>query len=349
MNDSKETPRPPLRLSIIIVNWNTRQLLLDALATFLPIRGIEAEVIIVDNASTDGSAEAVEDAYPELRVIRSATNLGFAGGVNVGFRAASAPLVLLLNTDTLVIEDAIEKLIEYADAHPEAGIIGPKVLNRDQSLQRSYFQYPSPLNLFLLATYLYKAFPRSAFFNQGFCAGLDPDRPARVEAVSGCCFLIRREVLDRVGGFDEGYFMYCEETDLCYRAAKAGFEVHYAPVGRIIHFGGGSSKLASRRMFIEFRKSLLLFARKHRGPFARVLVRLWMALFLVVRVPFWLFVGLISSGEKRSRAWHNVRNYLAGLYYVITARIRDSDSKPTDVRHGVDVPLERSPVVSPAR
>src|SRR5690554_2164002 len=187
--DSSEMPR----VSIIIVNWNTRELLLDALRSFLPLRGLAAEVIVVDNGSEDGSADATEEAFPDVRLIRSATNLGFAGGVNLGFKNARAPLVLLLNTDTLVIDDAIERLVEYAEAHPEAGIVGPKVLNRDRTLQRSYFRYPSALDHFLLASYLYKLFPRSSLFNRQFYAGLDPDREASVEAVSGCSFLVRRD------------------------------------------------------------------------------------------------------------------------------------------------------------
>ena len=183
------------RVSIVIVSWNTRTLLLEALASFLPLRGAEGEVIVVDNASADGSAEAVEAAYPEVRVLRNARNLGFAGGVNTGLRAAREPLVLLLNTDTLVLGDAIPKLLAYAQGHPEAGIIGPRVLNADRTLQRSYFRFPSLLNLALSSTYLYKLFPRSRFFNREYYAGLPTDRASAVDAVSGCAFLVRREVI----------------------------------------------------------------------------------------------------------------------------------------------------------
>src|SRR5690606_5809419 len=245
---------------------------------------------------------------------------------------ARAPLVLLLNTDTLVIDDAIERLVEYADAHPEAGIIGPKVLNRDRTLQRSYFRYPSALDHFLLATYLYKLFPRSRLFNRQFYAGLDPDREASVDVVSGCSFLVRRDVLDTIGGFDEGYFMYCEEADLCFRARKAGWEIHYAPVGSIIHFGGGSSRLASRRMFLEFRRSQLLFFRKHRSFASRLTARLCMMLFLLVRIPYWGVRSLITKGASRERARGQVANYLAGLGFLSTARVAKSASRPIDVR-----------------
>ena len=304
------------RVSIVIVSWNTRTLLLEALASFLPLRGAEGEVIVVDNASADGSAEAVEAAYPEVRVLRNARNLGFAGGVNTGLRAAREPLVLLLNTDTLVLGDAIPKLLAYAQGHPEAGIIGPRVLNADRTLQRSYFRFPSLLNLALSSTYLYKLFPRSRFFNREYYAGLPTDRASAVDAVSGCAFLVRREVIEQVGVLDEGFFMYAEETDFCFRARAAGWSVHYAPVGEIVHLGGGSSRLQSRRMFLEFRRSLLRFHRKHGGPLAALAARGLLALTLLLRIPYWALRACLP-GAARERARARLGNYVAGVRLLL--------------------------------
>ncbi|MEM7234345.1 MAG: glycosyltransferase family 2 protein, partial [Planctomycetota bacterium] len=273
------------------------------------------EVIVVDNGSHDGSAEAVEEHFPDVIVIRQEKNLGFSGGVNCGFDAATAPLVLLLNTDTLVVGDAIPKLIEYANEHPEAGVIGPRVLNRDETLQSSYFRFPSLTNLVLSSLYLYKLFPTSSFFNRERYAGRDPMLAGPVDVVSGCCFLIRRQLLDQIGGLDEGYFMYAEETDLCARAHAAGYEVHYAPGPEIIHFGGGSSRLASRRMFIQFRRSLLRFYALHRGVAASLAARSLLLFGLFIRLPYWLLRSLLP---KQTQARGQLSNILAAVFYLLS-------------------------------
>jgi GT2 family glycosyltransferase len=300
-----------VELSIVLVSWNTRQMLLDALAAFLPLP-FAAEVIVVDNDSKDGSADAVEAAFPAVRVIRNPTNLGFAGGVNTGLRAARAPLILLLNPDTLASADAVASLVAYARAHPEVGVVGPKVLNRDGSLQASIFRAPSLPNLLLSASFLYQLFPRSPFFNRERYGGRDPNEIGPVEAVSGCCFLVRREVIERVGVLDEGFFMYAEETDFCLRARRAGFAVHYSAAGPIVHFGGESAKLASRRMVVQFRRSLVRFARKHHGRVYALVVRALLALSLALRLPYW---GLRSlrGGEAGQRAREQAGHYWAGL------------------------------------
>lgn len=307
-----------MELSIVLVSWNTRELLLDALRAFLPLP-FAAEVIVVDNASVDGSAAAVEAAFPEARVIRNAENLGFAGGVNTGLRAAQAPFVLLLNPDTLASSEAIASLLEYARAHPEAGIVGPKVLNRDGSLQSSYFRCASLLNLLLSSSYLYQIFPGSPFFNRERYGGRDPNLPGPVEAVSGCCFLLRRELLDRVGLLDDGFFMYAEEADLCLRARRAGFAVHYSAAGPIVHFGGESSRLVSRRMVVQFRRSLVRFARKHHGPLYAAAVRALLALSLALRLPFWGLRAL-RGGEAGRNAREQAGHYLAGLGDLLAGR-----------------------------
>ena len=307
----------------MIVSWNTRELTLDALRSFLPAKDLALEVVVVDNASADGSADAIEAAFPDLRVIRSGSNLGFAGGVNVALRASRHPLILLLNPDTRVLGDAIPRLIDYADAHPEAGIIGPRVLNTDGSLQSSRFRFPSLLNQALAATYLYKLLPESRFFNRERMGGRQTLEPEPVDAVSGCCFLVRRSVLDAVGVLDEAFFMYAEETDLCYRAWRAGFEVHYAPVGEIVHFGGGSSRLASRRNFLEYRRSILRFFRKHRGALATQAARALLLLFLLVRIPYWTLRSWL--GPERELAAAQAAHYRAGVRFLFqpVARILD--------------------------
>jgi GT2 family glycosyltransferase len=311
---SFETPgRTPL--SVVIVSWNTRELTLEALASFLPARDPQLEVIVVDNASSDGSADAIEASFPEVHVIRNDRNTGFAGGVNLGLRAARHRLILLLNPDTRVIGDVLARLVEYADAHPEAGILGPRILDENGALQASKFRFPSLLNQLLAATYLYQLFPRSRFFNRERMGGSTRHEAERVDAVSGCAFLVRRELLDRVGMLDEAFFMYSEEVDLCYRAAQAGFEVHYAPVGEIVHLGGASSRLTSLRSFLDYRRSLLRFFWKHHGPAATQATRVLLLLFLVVRLPFWSIRA--RTGPDRPEAAAQAALYRAGVRFLL--------------------------------
>lgn len=319
-----DDPATEAGVSVVVVSWNTRELLLAALRSALPLP-VRGEVIVVDNASADGSADAVEAAFPEARVIRNERNLGFAGGVNVGLRAARERYVLLLNSDTLVRGDAIARLVEYAEKHPRAGIVGPRVLNEDGTPQESRFRFPSLLNLVLSSTYLYKLFPSSRWLNRERMSGVDRDRPALVDAVSGCCFLMRRELVERVGVLDEDYFMYAEETDFCWRAWRAGYEVHYAPVGEIVHLGGASSRLARRRNFLEFRRSILRFFAKHRGPWQTQLARGLLIGFLALRVPYWTLAALASRAGAREQ----LGNYLAGIGFLFQPIDRLLTSDPT--------------------
>jgi GT2 family glycosyltransferase len=331
-NQSARTP-----LSVLIVSWNTRELTLAALRSFLPASGVELEVIVVDNASADGSADAIAAELPAVRLIRNDRNVGFAGGVNIGLKAARHPLVLLLNPDTRVLGDALARLVDYADAHPEAGILGPRVLNEDGSLQASRFRFPSLLNQVLSATYLYQLFPRSAFFNRERLGGRETDAAEPVEAVSGCCFLIRRALLDEVGVLDENFFMYAEEVDLCYRAWQAGYEVHYAPVGEIVHLGGGASRLASQRNFLEYRRSMLRFFRKHRGAAATQAARALLLVFLLVRWPYWSLRA--RTGPGRATAAAQATLYREGVRFLLQPLARILGGGPvwpaaTPIDHG---------------
>lgn len=311
-------------ISIVVVSWNTRELLRDLLPSLLAVD--RAEVIVVDNASSDGSPEAVESGFPEVRLIRSPRNLGFAGGVNLGFANSSHRLILLVNTDTGVLPGAIEALRDYAVAHPEAGVVGPLVRNKDGSLQISCWRFPSLLNLVLSATYLYKLFPRSAILNRERLAGR-LDRPAPVDAVSGCFFLVRREAIERAGPFDERYFMYAEETDFCFRVWRAGLEVHYAPIAEIVHFGGASAKLAARRNFLEYRRSVIRFFVLHRGRAVAECARILLLLFLVLRLPYWSLQAL--GGRDRISARAQLGNYLAGAAYLLRPLSRILRPAPT--------------------
>lgn len=288
----------PQKVSIVIVSWNTRETTLAALRSLLATRGITHEILVVDNASEDGSADAVSREFPMVRLFRNDRNRGFAAGVNLGLREARYPLLLVINPDTVVREDSVEALATYARTHPEAGIFGPRVLNPDGTLQDSRISFPSEVNLLLQASYLYKLFPRSRMLNPEQIGGIAEAAAGRVDAVSGCCFLLRRTTLDKIGLLDDRYFMYFEEVDLCYRAWKLGVEVHYVPSSTIVHLGGASSKLASRSMHLEFRRSALRFFHEHYGTLRAQVARLLLLMFLLLRVPYWTLRAILPSAQR---------------------------------------------------
>jgi len=188
-----------MHVSIIIVAWNVRQLLYDCLKSFYDqTKGIDFEVIYVDNASEDGSVEMVKEEFPGVRIIENKENKGFIKANNQGIEVSEGRYVLLLNSDTVVLDNAIEKTIVFADANADAAVFGCRVLNPDRSLQRTCFLYPSVLNMFLSATYLYKIFPRSKYFGRERMTWWDFDSVREVETVCGCFSLVRKEAVEQV-------------------------------------------------------------------------------------------------------------------------------------------------------
>ncbi len=311
-------------LSIVIVNWNTKDMLLELLGELLPWRGERAcEILLVDNASVDGSVAAVSERFAGyldagLHILPQGENLGFAGGVNRGFAAATGSWILLLNTDVRCTQEGIEALCSYGDRWPEVGIVGPDVRNEDGSVQDSYWRFPTLWQLFCSTTWLYKLLPSSPFFNGERYEGRRFEEATSVDAVSGCVFLLRRSVLaacedrDGVFGLDEDYFMYFEETDLCRRARDVGSQVRFAPVARFVHFLGGSSRLARKRNFLEFRRSLVRYHRKHGGALRAVLARSLVVASLVLRVPIWALRSL-GRGQRGQEARAMLALHAAGV------------------------------------
>ena len=289
-------------VSIIVVNWNGCDLVRQCLTTvYGETKGIRFEVIVVDNQSSDGSVDMLRSEFPQTKVIASEVNLGFAAGNNVGMAAASGRYLLLLNPDTLLKGNAIAQMVTFADAHPKAGVLGPRVLNQDGTLQLSCFMYPSLLNLALSAFWLNKLFARNRFFGREAMSWNTTTKERPVDVVSGCCMLVRREVYEQVGGMDESYFMYFEETDWCYRAGRIGWEITYAPVAEIVHLGGATTEAVKSDMMAQHAASLLLYFRKHKGLVAYRVACVLLALFFLLRMPYWLVSALFSSRRAYAR------------------------------------------------
>jgi len=275
-------------LSIVIVSYNTREIALACVrSVFEQTTRTPFELLVIDNASADGSADAVEAEFEgRLRLMRSADNLGFARANNEAAKDARGELLLLLNPDTVVLDAAIEKLLAFAEAHPDAGIWGGRTLFPDRSLNpTSCWNRMTPWSVFCQATGLSKAFPRVPLLNPEAVAAWWTGGPRRVDIVSGCFFLIRRDLWDRLGGFDPSFFMYGEEADLCLRARALGARPMVTPDAVIIHLGGASERVRADKL-VRLLKAKAMLVRRHVGG------------------PAWLSVGLLALWSwSRAFAW----------------------------------------------
>jgi N-acetylglucosaminyl-diphospho-decaprenol L-rhamnosyltransferase len=251
-------------ISAVVVTYNTAPWIERSLGS---LEGTGAEMIVVDNGSTDGTVELVRERFPEVRLIQQ-ENRGFGAGNNAGMRAASGRYFLLLNPDAWLTDGALERLVSFADEHPEAAIVGPRLLNPDGSLQRSVRGYPSPWRIGTEYFFLRKLAPRSQALNAFFGANFDHKSVREAEFLGGACLLVRREAVDSVGGFDEDFFLMSEEVDWCYRFRQAGWSVLFYPGAEVVHVLTASVNPA---LFRELVRGHLRFLLKHHG--ARVAER----------------------------------------------------------------------------
>jgi GT2 family glycosyltransferase len=250
----------PPDLTVVIVSYNTRDLTLAALRTlFATTRRTSFEVVVLDNASSDGSADAVSTAFPQVTLHRSDRNLGFAKANNLVAASARTDWLLLLNPDTEVHEGAVDTLMDFARAHPEAGIWGGRTVFPDGRLNAgSCWMRITPWSTFCAAVGLTALFPQTAFFNPESMGSWQRDSIRGVDIVSGCFFLIRRDLWDRLGGFDLRYVMYGEEADLCLRARRFGARPMITPAAQIMHLMGASSSNAGRRALVAKARTTLI-------------------------------------------------------------------------------------------
>jgi len=309
--------RMSLEVSVLIINWNTKDILRDCLHSVYETTPRDSlEVIVVDNASQDGSVEMVKNEFPAVKLVANSSNVGFAKANNQGIKAAQGRYVLLLNSDTVVLGDAIAETITFADANADAGVVGCRVLNADRTLQPTCFMFPSALNILLSSTYLYKLFPRSKLFGREHMTWWKRDDVREVDVVTGCFMLIRRDVFDKIGLLDTDYFMYGEETDFCYRCKKAGFRNYFYPSAQIIHLGGASSRQMEPAMILQARASILLFLRKHRGYVPYSLACIFFAVGALSRVPYWLAKALTCRQGRRSHL-SRAKTYAASAFKLL--------------------------------
>jgi hypothetical protein len=290
-------------LAIAIVNWNTKDLLKACLRSiFDQTRGLDYQVWVVDNASSDGSVEMVKGEFPQVRLIENMTNVGFTKANNQVLRQSRGKYVLLLNSDTQVIGNAIKELFDFMEAHPEAGAGGCQLLNRDGSFQSSCGRFPKLISIFfggeVVNRFFKKIFKNRTFFAEYGLNEEDHHSFQNVDFVKGCCILLRKLALEKAGLLDENLFMYFEEMDLCYRIKQQGYKILYSPGPKVLHLGGQSSRFVGETVFRNLNSQAYLF-RKHYGN-AHVFALKWVvAAGSLIRVPIYFLIFTLATKEKR--------------------------------------------------
>jgi len=281
-------------VSVIIVNWNTCDLLRECLRSVYDSMGeLVFEVLVVDNASTDGSVEMVRSSFPQVRLLANAKNVGFARGNNQALALSRGHYALLLNSDALLLDGATQALVDLADAKPQAGIVGAQLLNVDGSFQASYTPFPNLWREFLILS----GVGRMVYGRRYPSRGPEEEKgPQMVDYVEGACMLVRRAAVEKVGGLDEGYFMYAEDVDWCYAMQKRGWQVWYQPAAKVIHIGGGSSQNRRPQRELDLYISRVRFFRKHYKAVATWLLKLQIYGLTAIKVVVHGLLRFVSKG-----------------------------------------------------
>lgn len=319
----QQSSSPHLLLSIVIVNWNTAQLLAECLDSLYVIfsthhvtlkeqvtstTGVgspcSCEVFVVDNHSHDESVNMVRERYPWVTLIANDTNVGFARANNQAIAAASGKYLLLLNPDTVVKPGALTTLLAFMESHERAGAVGPRLLNGDQTLQPSCSPAPTLWRELWRLFHLDRIYPYAEYPLERWSLR----QAHEVDVIKGACLLMRRAVVEQVGGLDEAYFIYSEEVDLCKRIQQAGWQLHWLPQAEVIHYGAQSTQLVAREMFLNLYRYKVLYFRKRHGETAAGLYKLILLLASLARLlasPF----ACLTRGTRRQQCQALTGNY----------------------------------------
>lgn len=284
------------KVSVILVSYNTCRMTLAAIdALYRSVRDLEFpfEIIMVDNAGTDGTVEAVAKEFPDVRIIPSDVNLGFGRGNNRGADIARGEILFLLNTDTEIRDGAVEALYNYVVSDSRMGGAGAYLENPDGTMQPAILRFPTVWRIFCVFFWLDRI-PHQ-FFSGVIDLGADPDREQKIEVSHGAAMMVRRDLFERIGGFDPDFFMYFEECDLCRRMADEGYRIGYLPDARVMHYAGGSSRSRPWWYFRALRDSRTVYARKHMNPLQRGMVFCIVHSGYLMRILLFSVIGLVNS------------------------------------------------------
>jgi GT2 family glycosyltransferase len=255
-----------MRISVIIVSWNAKAFLLHCLASIQSQQLSSAvEVIVVDNASSDGSPEAVKAQFPEVTLICNQQNYGFAKANNMGIMASQGDYLFLINSDVIVGPDCFARMLEYMNQQPEIGVLGPKIVGSNGRVQRSCMRYPSLWNATARALALDSLLPRSTVLGSHLLTFWAHDETCSVDVINGCFWLIRRTAIEKVGLLDEQFFIYGEDIDWCRRFTEFGWKVVFFPEADAVHYGGASSSNAPVRFYLEMQRANYQYWLKHHS------------------------------------------------------------------------------------
>ncbi|RSK28664.1 glycosyltransferase family 2 protein [Bacillus sp. HMF5848] len=252
-------------ISIIIVNYNTKKLTIDAISSVLCSNtSYTYEILVVDNASSDGSVEAIRQQHSEVKIIANDHNVGFSKANNQAIKIATGRYILLLNSDTIVHEATLQIMTKLMDEQPKIGASGCKVLLPNGELDKACKRgFPTPSASFFYISKLTKLFPTNPSINRYHMGHIQPDQASSIDCLVGAFMMVRKETIDRVGLLDETFFMYGEDIDWCYRIKEAGWDIYYYPKTHIIHYKGASSRKKPKKIVYEFHRAMYIFHKKH--------------------------------------------------------------------------------------
>jgi GT2 family glycosyltransferase len=286
-------------LTVCIVSWNTCADLRQCLASVFACEGeVAFEVIVVDNASTDGSPDMVRREFPAAQLIANPVNLGYAVANNQALRLARGRYRLLLNSDTVVHGGALAAMVRFMDARPDAAAVGPRILNPDQTLQYSCRRFPRLATGLFRKVPLGRLIPDNRWNREYLMSDWRHDAVREVDWISGAAMCLRPQALEQVGLLDEGYYMYCEDLDWCYRARQAGWKIYYLPQAVVTHAIGRSSDQRPLRMVAEFHRSMLRFYRKHYAAHVPLLLRPFVPVGIVMRAVLVLLENVYNAARN---------------------------------------------------
>lgn len=328
---------PAPTLSIIIVNWRSKDFVRDCLFSIRETcAGLSLEIVVVDGASFDGCAEMLASEFPEVQFVQSHENIGFGQCNNLGFSHTSGDFILLLNPDTELQPAALQLLLSEIQSRPGAALVAPKLLNSDGSLQTSCVQaLPTPLNQALDSEFLRKIFPNSKLWGVG--EAFASTEPVVVQAVSGACMLIRREIYDQLGGFSPEYFMYGEDMDLCYRIRRMDLDIVHVPAAIVMHHGSGSStKQVNHFSTVLIRSTQYTYMRSNHGQMSASLYRILQMGVAMIRLlivaPAWISINPRhrEAARRTSGKWTHILKWCLGITPLeqFMGRVPKSDSLP---------------------
>ena len=308
------------QVSVVIVNWNTRDLLVACLRSLAALAGgVHCQIIVVDNASSDDSVETVQRCFPEVRVIQNTRNLGFAKANNIGLAACSGDYICLVNSDIEVLEGCLPRLVAFMQAHPEVGMLAPRLLNPDRSPQATCWKFPTLQTTLGETFFLHRWLPESSAFHRGQMTKITAETPQEIEVAAGAFWMVRRRALELVGGLDEAFFFYGEDIDWCRRFHQQGWKVMLLPQAEAVHFGGASSEKAPLRFAVERCRARCLYFQKHHSTPALWLMRGLLGLSNLIR-----FVGAgtawLFSSTRRPFFKAKLRHGLCVAVWAWTGR-----------------------------